>query len=255
MTLLLVRQGFGERPAFDMAVSAALLRRVAAGELPGALRIHTHAPAVAFGKLDALADGFPAAALAARELGYEPFERLAGGRAAVYHEGTLTIGEVLPERAARTTIERRYAATAETIVAALRELGVDARIGAVAGEYCPGDFSVNARGARKLTGTAQRVVRGAAYVGTVLAVRGAARIAEVVAAVYGALDLDVDPATTGALDDEVPGLTVEQAADALLAAYGARHELVPADLDAATLALAAELEPRHAVRSQAARQR
>ena len=245
--MLLLREGFGERPAFDMAVSAALLRRVAAGELPGALRIHAHAPAVAFGKLDALAPGFGAAVAAARERGYAPFERLAGGRAAVYHEGTVTVGEVLAEADATTTIERRYAATADVLVEALRAVGVDARVGAVAGEYCPGDFSVNARGARKLTGTAQRVVRGAAYVGTVIAVTGAGRIAEVVAAVYGALGLEVDPRTTGAVADEAPGATVAAVTDALLAAYGARHALRPGTLDDETLALAAELEERYAV--------
>lgn len=255
MTQLLLHQGFGDRPAFDMAVSAALLRRVAAGELPGALRIHTHAPAVAFGKLDALAGGFPAATAAARELGYEPFERLAGGRAAVYHEGTLTIGEVRAEPDATTTIERRYAETADAVVEALRAVGVDARIGAVAGEYCPGDFSVNARGERKLTGTAQRVVRGAAYVGTVLAVQGAARIAEVVAAVYGALELDVAPETTGAVEDEVPGIGLDTVVRALLDAYGARRALEPATLDEATLALAAELEPRFSIAEGAGRRR
>jgi lipoate-protein ligase A len=251
VTLLLVQEGFGARPAFDMAVSAALLRRVAAGELPGALRVHAHAPAVAFGKLDALAPGFPAAVAEARRLGFAPFERLAGGRAAVYHEGTLTIGEVLREADARTTIERRYADTAELLVQALRSLGVDARVGAVAGEYCPGDFSVNARGERKLTGTAQRVVRGAAYVGTVIAVGGSARIAEVVAAVYGALGLDVAPETTGAVEDEVPGATVGAVAAAILSAFGARHDLQPAALDGATLALAAELEPRFVARAAA----
>lgn len=245
--MLLLREGFPDRPAFDMAVSAALLRRVAAGELPGALRLHALAPAVAFGKLDALAAGFPAAVDAVRELGFAPFERLAGGRAAVYHEGALVVDEVLAEPHATGGIERRYAATAEVLVEALRTLGVDARIGAVAGEYCPGDFSVNARGARKLTGTAQRVIRGAAYVGTVIVVRDADRVARVVRDVYASLGLEVDPETTGAVADEAPGATVETVAAALLDAYGARHQLVPGALDAATLALAAELEPRHAV--------
>ncbi|HEU4656388.1 MAG TPA: hypothetical protein VFR97_02640 [Capillimicrobium sp.] len=245
--MLLLREGFGERPAFDMAVSAALLRRVAAGELPGALRIHAHAPAVAFGKLDALADGFGAAVDAARAHGFTPFERLAGGRAAVYHEGTLVVGEVVADPDATIGIERRYESTAAVLVEALRAVGVDARVGAVPGEYCPGDFSVNARGAVKLTGTAQRVVRGAAYVGTVLVVRDAARIAAVVDDVYAALGLDLAPETTGAVADEAPGATIETVTAALLDAYGRRHALEPARLDDDTLRLAAELTPRFEV--------
>jgi octanoyl-[GcvH]:protein N-octanoyltransferase len=240
----LLHASFPDRPAFDMAVSAALLQRVSAGELDPTLRLHRQRPAVAFGKLDAIGDGFGDAVAAARSLGFEPFERLAGGRAAVYHEGTLAIGEVLADAEANVHLRQRYEATAGVLVEALRSLGVDARVGAVAGEYCPGDFSVNARGERKLTGTAQRVVRGAAYVGTVIVVRDAARVADVVRAIYAPLGLDVAPETTGAIEDEVPGVTVDDLERALEAAYGARYGLEPAELDDRTLALAAELEPR-----------
>jgi octanoyl-[GcvH]:protein N-octanoyltransferase len=246
--LRLLDASFPDRPAFDMAVSAALLQRVAAGELEPTLRLHRQRPAVAFGKLDVLEQGFDAAVAAVRARGYEPFERLAGGRAAVYHEGTFVIGEVLADPDANVHIQERYAATADVLVEALTSLGVDARVGAVAGEYCPGDFSVNARGQRKLTGTAQRVVRGGAYVGTVIVVRDAAAIADVVRDAYAELGLDVAPETTGAVEDEAPGVTVDDMERALVAAYGARHALEPAELDEPTLTLAAELEPRFRVR-------
>jgi octanoyl-[GcvH]:protein N-octanoyltransferase len=243
----LLRASFPDRPAFDMAVSAALLQRVAAGELDPTLRLHRQRPAVAFGKLDALADGFGDAVATARARGFEPFERLAGGRAAVYHEGTLAIGEVVVDPEANIHIQERYAVTAEVLVDALASLGVDARVGEVPGEYCPGDFSVNARGERKLTGTAQRVVRGAAYVGTVIVVRDAARTAEVVREVYGGLGLDVSPAATGAVEDEAPGVSVDDLEAALVDAYGRHHALEAVELDERTLALAAELEPRFTI--------
>ena len=53
---------------------------------------------------------------------------------------------------------------------ALCSLGVDARIGEVAGEYCPGKYSVNARGATKIMGVGQRLARHAAHVGGVIVV-------------------------------------------------------------------------------------
>lgn len=246
----LLRSTEAARPALDMAISAALLRRVADGELGPVLRIQRHRPAVAFGRLDALAPGYDAALAAARKLGYTPFQRLAGGRAAVYHEGVLTIGEVVPDPDAGIHIADRYAATAETIAAALRTLGVDARVGAVAGEYCPGDFSVNARGAVKLSGTAQRVVKGAAYVGTVLVVAGAERVAAVVEAVYAALGLDVDPSATGAVADEAADGTLEAVERALVDAYAVRAggPLAPIDLDPATVELSRALESRFLAR-------
>lgn len=242
--MLLLRESFPERPAFDMAVSAALLQRVAAGELPPALRVHRHLPAVAFGKRDTFAPGYPEALRAAGERGFAALERLAGGRAAVYHEGTLEIGEVIADPDAGVRLRERFRATAGVLVEALRALGVDARIGEVPGEYCPGEFSVNARGAAKLAGSAQRVVRGAAYVGTVLVVRDAARVAGVVREVYAALGLDVVPGATGAVEDEVPGTTLEAVEQAVLAAFAVRGPLDPGVLDERTLALAAELEPR-----------
>jgi octanoyl-[GcvH]:protein N-octanoyltransferase len=243
--LLLLTDCFPDRPAFDMAVSAVLLEKVARGELPDTLRLQRHAPAVAFGRLDALAPGYPDALAAARARGLEPFERLAGGRAAVYHEGVITIGEALADPEANVHIARRYESTARTLAQALRAIGVDARVGEVPGEYCPGDHSVNARGRRKLSGTAQRVVRGGAYVGTVLVVNDSARIAGAVQELYAALGLDVDPATTGAVDDEVPGITLDQVEQALLAAYAQRDgELEPTQLDPRTLSAAEQAESR-----------
>lgn len=247
--MLLLTESFPDRPAFDMAISGVLLEKVASGELPDVLRLQRHAPAVAFGRLDALAPGYADALAVARSRGLEPFERLAGGRAAVYHEGVITIGEALADPEANIHIARRYEATAETVAAALRALGVDARVGEVAGEYCPGDFSVNARGVRKLSGTAQRVIRGGAYVGTVLVVRDGARVARAVRELYAALGLDVDPDATGALDEEVPGVTLEAVEQALLDAYGARFGALEATkLDPRTLAAAEQSEERFRAR-------
>ena len=54
----LVRSGPAGSAALELAVSHALLTRVAAGELPSTLRVYRPAPAVAFGKLDTLRPGY-----------------------------------------------------------------------------------------------------------------------------------------------------------------------------------------------------
>jgi octanoyl-[GcvH]:protein N-octanoyltransferase len=117
----------------------------------------------------------------------------------------------------------------------------------VPGEFCPGDFTVNARGRVKLVGTAQRVVRRASLLAASIAVTGADSLRRVMVDVYAALELDMDPATVGAVDDEVPRTTVEGVERAVLAAYAERHDLTDAQLDPAALADAERLESRHAI--------
>src|SRR3970282_1800772 len=122
------------------------------------------------------APGWGAAVSRPRDFGFEPVLRLAGGRAAVYHEATLAVAWAIPDPAPRERIRERFDEIAAIARDALRALGVDARVGLVPGEYCPGAHSVNARGERKLVGVGQRVIRGAAHVGAVVVVGAAARI-------------------------------------------------------------------------------
>ena len=222
-----------------------MLTRVGAGELPETIRVARPEPMVAFGKQDAIAPGYSEAVRAARAGGFEPVLRLAGGRAAVFHEGTIGLAHALPEERPRERIRARFEATAEIVRGALAAVGVDARVGEVAGEYCPGTYSVNARGAAKLAGIGQRLIAGAAHVGVVVVVSDAARVRGVLEPVYEALGLDWDPATTGEVAAEAPGAGWEQVRDALLAEYARDRELVPVGVDERTLELALELVAEH----------
>lgn len=215
-----------------------MLEQVAAGAMPETVRLVETGRAVTFGKLDLLSEGYEDAAGAARALGFEPVVRLAGGRAAVFHEGTLSLGHALRDPDPRPGIRSRFDDTSGRVASALRRLGVDARVGEVPGEYCPGGYSVNARGRTKLAGVGQRVVSGAAYVGAVIVVAGADRIRAVLAPVYDALGLAWDPAAVGAVEDELPGVTLGDVRDALRAEYGRAGELTDVGLDDTTLALA-----------------
>ena len=85
----LVRQAFPDRPAYDTAVSRAILERVARGELPETFRLARPGAMVAFGKQDVNSPGYTDAVTAAYAGGFEAVQRLAGGRAAVFHEHTI----------------------------------------------------------------------------------------------------------------------------------------------------------------------
>jgi octanoyl-[GcvH]:protein N-octanoyltransferase len=221
--------------------------RVAAGELPETLRIARPGTTVAFAKRDAVAPGYDEAVRAARAQGYEATLRLAGGRAAVFHDGTMEIGHAVPDPEPRAGIHRRFRHTAGALARALGRLGVDARVGEVDGEYCPGRYSVNARGAVKLAGIGQRVVGGGAHTGVVLVVDGEDRINAVLEQVNAALGLSWRPEASGSVRSEAEHLTWSAVRDALVDEYSRERDLVPGELDDETLALARELAPEHRV--------
>ena len=218
---------------------------MSAGELPETVRLTRPPRMVAFGKQDAVADGYAEAVAAARAQGYEPVLRLAGGRAAVFHEGAIGIAHAVPDASPRERIRQRFEFASGLVAGALRALGIDARVGEVPGEYCPGTYSVSAVGERKLAGIGQRLIAKAAHVGSVIVVSDARGVREVLEPVYAALGLDWIPATTGEVAAEAAGTGWEQVREALLAEYGRGRELVPAELDEATLELARGLAAEH----------
>ena len=230
-----------------MALSRALLDLVAEGAAPPTLRLYRPDDVLAFSSLDAASPGFAAAVAAARAAGFVPTLRLAGGRAAVFHRETLGFAWTMPAGDPRRGIGERFDAVGAWIAAALRRLGVDARVGAVPGEYCPGPHSVNARGLRKLAGIGQRVVRGAAHVGGVIVVRESARVRAALEPVYAALGLDWDPASAGSIEDELGAGSRDATAEALLAELASRFEVEPSQHLGAALSRAAAYEARYAL--------
>jgi lipoate-protein ligase A len=244
----LVRDAEPRAPALDVAIGHALLQRVAAGESPATLRVYRPAPTVAFGRLDRLRAGYPDAVAAAREHGFTPVVRLPGGHAAAYHEESLGIDLVGATPDAIAGVHDRFRQNGRRLARALTALGIDAQVGEVPGEYCPGSYSVNAGGRIKLAGTAQRLLSGAWLFGAVIVVGDGARVRDVLANVYELLALDWDPATAGALVDEVGGLTVDDVERAVVASYALSNELEETPLDLETLALAQSLEDEHEAR-------
>jgi octanoyl-[GcvH]:protein N-octanoyltransferase len=148
-------------PVLDIALSHALLAGVAAGRRPPALRIYRPGPTAAFGRLDALRPGFERAAEAARDHGYTPVLRSAGGHAALYDERCVVVDHVTHERDATAGLQARFADQSARVRDALRSLGADARIGELAGEYCPGEYSVHVSGRVAGGAVGGRVAAGA----------------------------------------------------------------------------------------------
>jgi octanoyl-[GcvH]:protein N-octanoyltransferase len=243
--VLLLRERHPADPVFDAALTHALLRRVGAGELPAVARVFRPGATMAFGRLDALTSGYADARAAAAAAGYAPLLRLGGGHAAAYDEGSLLVELIRPEPVIAAGIEERFAGATALLVEALAALGLDARVGELPGEYCAGDWSVNAAGV-KLAGTAQRSIRGASLLGAVVLVEHGDRLRAALTDVYAALALEWDPRTAGAAEDVAPGVTAAGVERALLAAVASRFDVAEMPLADTTLAAARALEARHA---------
>jgi lipoate-protein ligase A len=243
--LTLVEDSYPDHPAMDVAVAHATLSAVARGDMGGVFRLHVPGSVVAFGRADRVQPGYPLAVRAARAHGFDAVERLAGGRAAVFHGQTLAFSLALPDEEPRNGIHSRFQMISGVMAKAFQSLGIDARIGEVPGEYCPGSWSVNVGGRVKVMGVGQRLVRGAAHVGGVVVVDDGESIRDVLIPVYRALHIDWDPRTSGALADRSPGLDNSKVIKAIKKAMSGVYDLEVGHLASTLLEEAKGLVPDH----------
>lgn len=241
----MVTDSYPAPAALDVAVSHATLDAVARGEIGAVLRLHVPGALVAFGGSDRVHPGYPQAVRAALANGFGAIERLAGGKAAVFHERTIAFALATPETDTKAGIETRFSAIARVMVDAFESLGIDARIGEVPGEYCPGRWSVNVGGRVKVMGVGQRLVRGAAHIGGVVVVDEGERIRDVLIPVYRALEIDWDPRTTGALADRAPGLDNAKVTQAIVTRISRLYEVIPGRLPLSVIEHAQSLLQEH----------
>lgn len=212
--------GVAAPEAEQLAVAHALLRRAAEGEIDEALRIYVPSgPVVVFGRRDTGLPGYQAAVVAARAAGFDTAVRAVGGRAVAYTDQAVVVDHVRAEPQSLAGMDSRFEEFGRRFATLLGELGIDARVGPVPGEYCPGAHSVNARDKVKLVGTAQRVLPKAWLFSSLVAVGDRERVRSVLTDVYGHLDLPFTPDSVGSLDSEVDALTPDRVVHRLLRAW------------------------------------
>ncbi|WP_157970629.1 lipoate--protein ligase family protein [Nakamurella deserti] len=243
--LTLVRDPVSRDPLRDIALGPAWMRLVAERGEGATLRLYRPRPTVAFSARDCLTPGIGEAVRTVRAAGFAAVRRGPGGRATAYHPGCLGLDHVSAAPRGAIDIRARFADFGELLAGALRQLGVPAGVGEVPGEYCPGEFSVHDGGGRKLVGTAQRLVPGGWLFSSMIVVTDAAAVRDVLEPAYRHLGLSWRPETVGAVEDTVSGTPVEAVADAVVAAYGARYDLVAGTVPAAVPLAAEAAVDRH----------
>ena len=117
-------------------------------------------------------------------------------------------------------------------VRGVRQAEIDARVGEVDGEYCPGEFSINVGGTAKIVGSAQRVTATGSLFSTVVQVTVSDRVRAVIVDVSEALGYDLRHSSIAGLADHVPGLTAGEVAEAFAADYRERLGLTDGPLPA-----------------------
>jgi len=236
--------GLTKDAALDTAISRAILGRVSSGDLPATLQLGMPHDAVAFGKHDTLAPGFTRAVTLARDHEFDTTVRIAGGRAVVFHPGTIRFAWTVPENHPAQTMHARFDVLARSVIAALARFDVTTQVGELPDEYCPGRYSVHLKDGGKIMGVGQRLARHGAQVGGMIVMNDSAKINMVLEPIYGELQIPFDPAMTGAVSD-VHDISPDSVAFALADRLSGDGGHVPSSVDAATHALAASLRPDH----------
>jgi len=242
-----MRGPLAREQALEMAFAHALVRQANAGEFDEVLRLYQPlASAVVFSRRDTNAPRFAQAVAMAKRSGFQVAVRAAGGRAVAYTTEALVIDHVRHEPQAVTGQKARFEHFAALNAGTLQGLGIPVTIGAVPGEYCPGAYSVNVRGRKKVVGTAQRVLRDAWLFSTLVILGDEDRLQPVLRDVYDMLGQPFDECSVGSVGAEVAGLQATDLIDALVqSCTGGRTESFSHET---TLNLARELLPSHVVK-------
>jgi octanoyl-[GcvH]:protein N-octanoyltransferase len=165
------------------------------------LRFRRPRPTAAFSPQDTTHPDYEDIKERARARGFEPIERGTGGRLTLFDENALGITIIAPHAAPHGQMIKRYEILSNAIAKGLQNLGIDARVGELPNEYCPGKYSVNAEGRIKLVGVAQRMNQRCLQMGAIVSVHRSEEACAGIAEAYRGMGLNFDPLTYGAITD------------------------------------------------------
>jgi octanoyl-[GcvH]:protein N-octanoyltransferase len=217
--------------------------QVARGARPATVSITPSTRHVGVTRRDTFRPGFEDAVRAAGGMGYPVLVRSAGGGATAADRGTFGFSIIRPadESESGRGIRERYDEAAAFVLGAFSRLGVEAEVGEVRDEFCPGDHSIrvgDGEGGMKVVGIAQRITRRATSVGGIALVEGEQELARVLERVYDAMQLPFRKESVGSLHRAGYEAGTQNAIEALAAEAERAYDAVRVPLDERTLRLA-----------------
>jgi lipoate-protein ligase A len=184
---------------------------------------------VALTSRDVATFGYERAILQAEISGFTPVVRSPGGRAVAYHEESIVLDVMSHDPNPHQFINKRFEAIGQIFIETFSKLGIEAKLGQLPREFCPGKYSVISENV-KLVGTAQRIMRGGWLIGASVIVRNALPIRDVLKGVYRSLALDMDPRTVGALNEFDSLISVDDVTSNLISTLKDHFEVLDIDL-------------------------
>lgn len=228
----------------DLVIPALLLRAPTAAWSELVHVYVPHGPTVAFSGRDLRSPGIAEATKIANNAGFATVVRSPGGRMVAYDSGAVVIDHLDRTTGIRHAGSATFADNAEHHAEVLRGLGeIDARVGEVDGEYCPGEYSVNVGGTAKVIGSAQRVTSTGSLFSTVVQVAVSDQVRAVISDVSEALGYELRTSSIAGLSDYAPGLTADEVATAFADDYRDRLGLTDGKLPAEVVAHASAATP------------
>jgi octanoyl-[GcvH]:protein N-octanoyltransferase len=225
-------------PEDGFGLQQAVLEEVAAHQRGPAALMWTSSRYVGATRLETHLPGFAVMTEAVSELGFPVLVRNSGGGAVAANQGSLSFSLTFPVEDLRHGLYERYSEGLDLIAAALRRVGVEAEGGEVAGEFCPGAYSVRSGGpwGVKHAGLAQRVTRRSARLEALVLVSETDEIRAVLEHVYGLLGLQFRPESIGDLPADV-----SQVIQALTEEVRGRYEVEKGRIGESTMGRARSL--------------
>jgi octanoyl-[GcvH]:protein N-octanoyltransferase len=213
-TVFVDTEALQEGPIADIVLAPVLLG-MGMDNAAQVIRIYLPEPTAAFSRRDSRQPGFSDAVVAARAAGFTPVLRGPGGRLAASHSGSVVIDHIVRLPLGGLGADERFEFYARMHVIVLEAFGIDARVGELDGEYCPGRHSINAAGIAKIVGSTQRVTCDGWLFSSVIQATGSATLRRVLESAHPALGYPLNVSTIGANEDFAPNVTTAAVAEAV----------------------------------------
>lgn len=241
-----------EDPAVAYGYQRVVFEQVASGQRPPTISITLSDRHVGVTRRDTFRSGFDEAVRASNEEGYPVLVRSSGGGATAAGDGTFGFSVVRPadNRETARSIRERYDEAAGLVLGAFSRMGLQAEVGEVREEFCPGDHSIRVgswRNGSKVVGIAQRITRRATSVGGIVLVSGERELEHVLKRVYGAMSLPFRTGNVGSLRQAGLAAGVAEVIEAFATEAESRYDAGRISLDEATVEEARRSGGRHVI--------
>ncbi|CAN5573036.1 biotin/lipoate A/B protein ligase family protein [soil metagenome] len=241
-----------EDPVTAYGYQRMVFEQVASGARPTTISVTASARHVGVTRRDTHRPGFDEAVRVSNEEGYPVMVRGSGGGATAADKGTFGFSIVRPagDGGIRQDIRDRYDEAAALVLGAFSRLGIEAEVGEVREEFCPGDHSVRVGGwgqGMKVVGIAQRITRRATSVGGIVLVHGEEELAKVLEKVYRAMELPFRTGSVGSLHRAGLEAGVEEVIEAFAEEAEARYGAKRVTVDSETLEAARRTGGQHLI--------